>query len=379
MKTYNVGFVGFGAIAKVHAYGYLNLPLYYDPAPLKARITHVVTSRMETAEKGRLTVGADVAATDYHTVTENPEIDIVHICTPNHLHKDALLSAIANGKHIYCDKPLVATADEADEILAALAGYRGTAQMTFQYRFYPATQRAKRLIKEGALGRLLSFRAVFLHSGSVDPSVPAKWKLTRAGGGGVIADLASHVIDLADFLFGPFRSVMAATSIAYPQRPAMDDPSRQVTIDAEDTVAMLVRTRSGALGTLEATKLATGIDDELRLEVHGTKGAIRFNGIDPHHFEFHDALAPDAPLGGLCGWNRISTGQRYEPPASGFPNLKSSIGWIRSHAACLANFLCAVAEGRPAQPSLEQGIRIQRIMEAIRQSAREDRWVDCPE
>ena len=80
--------------------------------------------------------------TDYRAVTENPEIDIVHICTPNHLHREALLSAMRQQKHIYCDKPLVATLAEAEEIEAALPDYRGTAQMTFQNRFFPATLRA---------------------------------------------------------------------------------------------------------------------------------------------------------------------------------------------------------------------------------------------
>lgn len=139
MKTYNVGILGFGFIGKVHAYGYLNLPFFYDPVPLRARVTHVATSRPETAEKAKATIGADVAATDYRAITEDPAIDIVHICTPNHLHRDALLSAIGNQKHIYCDKPLVATLAEAEQIEAALADYRGTSQMTFQYRFYPSS------------------------------------------------------------------------------------------------------------------------------------------------------------------------------------------------------------------------------------------------
>ena len=94
-----------------------------------------------------------MAGTDYRAVTENPAIDIVHICTPNHLHKEALLSAIAHQKHIYCDKPLVATMAEAEEIRAALAGYRGTAQMVFQNRFFPATMRAKQLVAEGRSAR----------------------------------------------------------------------------------------------------------------------------------------------------------------------------------------------------------------------------------
>lgn len=376
MKVFNVGIVGFGFIGKVHAYGYVNLPLFYDPVPLRAKITHVVASRQETAEKARETIGAEVASTDYRAVTENPAIDIVHICTPNHLHKEALLSAIKHQKHIYCDKPLVANHREAEEIRQALTGYRGVAQMTFQNRFFPATMRAKQLIDAGMLGDILDFRASYLHGGSASPDAPAKWKLTAAAGGGVIADLASHVLDLIDWLIGPFGSVMAATKIAYPERPSADDPTQKVAIDAEDAVVLLAQMQSGALGTIEATKIATGTEDELRLEIHGSLGAIRFNGMDAHHLEVYDATQPDQPLGGLRGWNRVDAGQRYPSPAASFPSPKASIGWIRSHVACLENFLEAVAAGRRAEPGLEQGIRVQHLMECVRQSSATKRWVN---
>ena len=112
-------------------------------------------------------------------------------------------------------------------------------------------------------------------------------------------------------------------------------------MDAEDCVMCLARMPSGALGTIEATKIATGTEDEIRLEIHGSRGRVRFNGMDPHHLELHDATASDQPLGGLRGWNRIDAGQRYPAPATSFPNPKAAIGWIRSHVACLANFLAS--------------------------------------
>lgn len=376
MKTCNVGILGFGFIGKVHAYGYLNLPFFYDPVPLHARITHVAASRPETAEKARATVGADTAVTDYRAITENPAIDIVHICTPNHLHKDALLSAIRHQKHIYCDKPLVATLAEAEQIEAALADYRGTSQMTFQYRFYPSTMRAKQLIEAGSLGQLLTFRVCYLHGGNANPAAPMKWKLSTAAGGGVIADLASHALDLVDWLVGPLASMTAATQIAFAERPAIDDPLRRVPVDAEDSVMLMARTPSGALGTIEATKIATGSEDELRFEIHGTRGALRFNGMDPHHLQWYDAGSPDQPLGGTRGWNQIDTGQRYPQPSSGFPSAKSPIGWLRSHTACLANFLQAIADAKPAEPDLRQGIRVQRMMDRVRRSAADRCWID---
>ncbi|NQT20917.1 MAG: Gfo/Idh/MocA family oxidoreductase [Planctomycetes bacterium] len=374
MKQCNVGIIGFGFIGKVHAYGYINLPLFYDPLPLEAKITHVCTSRTETAEKGAALIGADNAVTDFRKITENPDVDIVHICTPNHLHKDALLSAMEHNKHIYCDKPLVATFDEAMMIQEALDEYTATAQMTLQNRFFPATMRAKQLIDEGFIGKVLEFRGCYLHSGSADPKAPLKWKLSGAAGGGVIADLGTHILDLLHWLLGDYDRLLATTRIAYPQRPALEDPSRMVKVDAEDCVMILAEMCSGAIGNIEATKIATGAEDELRFEIHGSKGALRFNGTDAHHLEAYDAGAPDSPIGGSRGWIRIDTGQRYPQPATKFPGPKFTPGWIRSHMACLANFLQSVANDEPGRPGLKQGIYLQRLIECCRQSAGANEW-----
>jgi predicted dehydrogenase len=151
-----------------------------------------------------------------------------------------------------------------------------------------------------------------------------------------------------------------------------------VPVDAEDCALILVRLQSGGPGTIEATKIATGAEDELRIEIHGAQGAVRFNLMDPHHLEFYDATAADRPLGGVRGWNRIDTGQRYLPPATAFPSHKAAIGWTRGHVACLANFLQAVAQGHAAEPGLEQGIRVQQLMESVKQSARQRRWEKVP-
>jgi predicted dehydrogenase len=137
---------------------------------------------------------------------------------------------------------------------------------------------------------------------------------------------------------------------------------------------MLFRLPSRAAGIIEASKLATGTEDELRFEIHGSKGALRFNTVAPHYLEAYDARASDQPLGGHRGWLKIDAGQRYAKPA-GFPGPKFGIGWIRTHMACLAHFLTSVAEGTPAEPGLEQGIYVQRLIECARTSAHTQGWV----
>jgi predicted dehydrogenase len=339
-------------------------------------ISHVCTSRGETARAGADLTGAAHALTDYREITENPDVDIVHICTPNNLHRDALLSAMAHGKHIYCDKPLTATLEEAEAVDAALAGYQGTAQMTFQNRFYAATMRAKQLIEEGLLGRVLEYRCCYLHAGSADPDAPLKWKLSSEAGGGVIADLGSHALDLTHFLVGDFAGLTAASSIAYADRPSLGDPAQRRAVDAEDCVMIVARMADGALGHIEATKIATGSEDEMRFEIHGTHGAVRFNGMDPHHLEIWDQRSPAGPIGGRRGWTRVACGQRYPEPANGFPAPKAAIGWMRCHMACLANFLFDVAAGRKGDPGLAQGVYVQRLIDACRRSAASGEWVD---
>lgn len=374
MEPLRVGILGFGFIGKVHAYAYRNLALYYNPPPLETRLVAVCTSRRETAEAARALLGFDFATTDWREITENPGIDAIHICTPNHLHGEQLLSAIAHDKHVYCDKPLTATVDEARQVLAALKDYRGVHQMTFNYRFLPATLRAKQLADAGFLGDPLCFRAAYLHAGSIDPEAPLKWKLSDQKGGGVIHDLGSHVLDLLRHLLGEFREIFCSKTIAFPERPSPDDPSARLSVRAEDHAVMLLRAQSGAVGSVEATKIATGAEDELRFEIHGTRGALRFNLMEPNWLETYDATVPDRPLGGERGWQRRATVNRYEPPAA-WPPPKATGGWLRAHVACLHNFLDAIARGGRAQPGLEIGARIQEIMDAAHASDRTGRWV----
>ena len=227
--------------------------------------------------------------------------------------------------------------------------------MTLQNRFFPAIMRARQLIDKGFLGRVLEFRCAYLHSGSADPAAPLKWKLSAESGGGVIADLGSHVLDLIHFLLGDYDRLLATTSVAYAERPSADDPSHSVPVEVEDCVMLLARMANGALGHIEATKIATGTEDEVRLEIHGSQGALRFNGMDPHHLHVWDQGAPNSPLGGRRGWTKVPCGQRYPAPATGFPTPKASIGWMRGHLACLANFLFDMAAGNPGQPGVGTG------------------------
>jgi predicted dehydrogenase len=375
MKEYGVGILGFGYMGKAHTYGYKTIPFYYNDLPFRTKLVGVCTAHKETAEQARDLHGFSFATTNPDEILTNKEIDIVHICTPNAYHREQVIKALKSGKHIYCDKPLVARYQEAEEILDFLDKTDVITQMTFQNRFLPAVMRAKDLIDQGRLGRIISFRASYLHSGSVDPDKPIGWRQdTELGGGGVILDLGSHVLDMIYHLIGEFKSILTKNIVLYPQRPSVN--GELVDITAEDQSLMIVCMKNGSSGMIEVSKIATGANDEFIFEIHGDKGAIRFNLMEPNYLDFYDNTKTDQLFGGDKGYTRIESVQRFPEPGGTFVSPKASIGWIRGHVHCLYSFLQCIHEGKQASPSIRDGAYIQYVMEKAYESDRKSCWID---
>lgn len=352
------------------------MPIYYDPVPVQTKLVAVADAIPEVAQHAIEQAGFESSTTDWRKLVSRDDIHIIDICSPNSLHAEQLLAGMASGKHVYCDKPLVVSEVDMARVAAALRDYRGVGQMAFQYRFFPATLRAKQLIDEGFVGNVISFRAAYLHSGSVDASKPMGWKQLKSEGGGVLQDLGSHIVDLMDHLIGPFASVLTQTRILYPERPNLQ--GKMVPVEADDMMVMMAKLSNGTIGAIEASKIATGAEDELRFEIHGEQGALRFNSMDPNYLEAYDLRAAESPLGGGRGWCKIACVQRYQKPG-GFPGPKFSIGWIRADTHCLYNFLEAVATGNEPKPSLADGLYLQQVLAVAEKSASSRTWQSLPE
>jgi predicted dehydrogenase len=378
VRTLGVAVIGYGFMGKTHTYAHRTLPFYYNPLPVECRLRVVCSSTPERGAAAQQAGGFERFTTSAEEAILAADVDIVHVCTPNHLHLPSLEIAIAAGKHIYVEKPLTATLVEAERVERLLATYRGVGQVVLHNRFFPATLKARQLAEEGFLGPITHFRAAYLHAGSVDPDAPVNWKSTAAAGGGVVRDLGSHVLDMVNWLMGPLTAVHCISRIWSPQRPDRQKPGERMTVDAEEAAVMLLRTADGAMGTLEASKIATGAEDELRFEIHGRYGAMRFNLMEPDYLEIYDGRLPDGDLGGRHGWQRIACVHRYPAPGNKFPGPKATVGWLRGHVHCLFSFLQAIAENRPARPSLADGVHLQHMLEAVLESARYGGWVDLP-
>jgi predicted dehydrogenase len=363
MKIYNVGLLGFGFIGKVHAYGYENLRYYYQDYGFRVNLFGVCTGRQETADKAKQNFNFVYGTTDYRELINHPEIDIIDISSPNNLHKEQLLEVIKAGKHVYCEKPLVTNMEEADVIKDALKNYKGVHQMAFHNRFFPASIKAKSLIDNGSLGDIVSFRVAYYHSGSVDPEKTMGWKQEK--GAGVLLDLGSHVIDLAYFFAGEYREVSGISKILYPER--IDRTGKKVKVEVEDLFIINAKMKNGAVGIIEASKIATGTEDELKYEIYGTKGALKYNSMYPNYLQFFNSAEKES------GFRKLPTASSY--PESNFPTAKSAVGWTRAHVHSIYNLIRCVHENRQAFPSLHDGIYNMKVCEAARISAQKKQFL----
>ncbi len=362
-----VGIVGYGFIGKVHAFAHRALPFFYDPLPVRTRLVGVCTATEASGEKARAQAGFAFATTDWRELLARDDIHVIHCCTPNDAHRDLLVAALAAGKHVYCDKPLARTLAEAEEVAALAAQTNLVHRMTFNYRFVPALLRAKELVNDGFLGDVFQFRAAYLHAGYVDPNRPRTWRLQMVrSGGGALMDLGVHVFDLVRHLVGELSEVNARLDTFIKERPDAQT-GRPAPVDVDDVALIQARTARGAVGTIEATRLATGTQDELRLEIHGSRGALSFNLMDPNWLTVYDNTRPEAPLGGTRGPQKIECVARYPKPYA-LGATKNAIGWPQFHVHCLFDFVDSVARGERGGPSFADGLAAQRIVDACQRS-----------
>lgn len=375
MQTIGVGIIGFGFMGKAHTYGHLNMPLFYNNLPFQTKLVGVCDPVLSLAQDAKARVGFEFATDDYKALLAREDIDAVHICTPNALHVPILIDAVNAGKHVYVDKPLAVSAQQADEACKALEGKDVIHQMAFHNRFFPASMRARQLIADGALGDILTFRAAYFTAGGANPTGAMGWRQrSTLSGGGAIQDLGSHAIDLLLWLCGlKAERLISETFTPNPVRQDENGNPVQVT---EDHSNMILRLENGATGTVEASRLRTGFDDMTRIEIHGTKGAIVLDLTENDYLQFYDNTLPDSPMGGLKGFTSIYAAQRFDAPGGSFPNAKQSIGWLRAHAHCVYSFYNSIYTHTPATPSVFDGAKIQHILDTAYRSAQAHTWLD---
>jgi predicted dehydrogenase len=260
-----VGMLGYAFMGKAHSNAFKKIPYMTWPPPLRPRLVAIAGRNEEAVRNAAVRYGYERATTDWHDLVSDPAIGLFDNGGPNSLHAEPTILAAQAGKHVLCEKPLGRTADEAYTIWSRVAATGVKHLCGFNFRFVPAVRLARELIEAGELGEIRHFRARYLQDWAEDPGLDT-WRFSADdAGSGAIGDLATHVIDLSRFLVGEISRLSAVVRTFIPDRKV------------DDAVESVVEFESGAVGTIEATRLALGRRNACQWEINGTKASLWFD------------------------------------------------------------------------------------------------------
>lgn len=382
-KVMNVAMIGGGFMGKAHAMAYAAMPMFFWPAPAIPHRKIVVDVTDGAAEEARRRYGFEESSSDWRAVVGRADIDVVDICTPNHMHADIAIAAAKAGKHIICEKPLARTVEEARAMRDAVRAAGVIHMVAFNYRRTPAVALAKKYIEEGRIGRILNFRGTYLQDWSADPDSPLSWRFQKKiAGSGTVGDIGTHVVDLAHYLVGPIAEVIALTTTYNKTRPLQQggvdklgaaEKARDVErgeVDVDDEVVSMLKFEGGAIGSLEATRNAYGRNNFITLEIHGTKGSIHFN------YERRDELQvmfADDPSDAR-GFRTVYTGPAHPYGDGLWPIPGLGIGYSETKIVECYDFFSAIAKGRQPSPDFEDGLLTELVADALIRSGETGAW-----
>ncbi|MGA2685366.1 MAG: Gfo/Idh/MocA family oxidoreductase [Verrucomicrobiota bacterium] len=376
-RTFRVGLIGYRFMGRAHSNAWRQAPRFFN---LRANVElHTICGRHAAGvQAARAQLGWQHAATDWREVVESPLIDIVDIGAPNDLHAEIAIAAARNGKHILCEKPLALNVKQAEAMLAAAQKAKVVHMVCHNYRRIPAIALAKKMIGEGALGKILHFHARYAQDWLVDPEFPINWRLQKeTSGSGANGDINAHIIDLGRYLVGEFEAVCGLLHTFVTERPLAEALSKgtrkmgKVTVD--DAALLIGRMANGALANLEATRLAAGRKNHIAIEINGSKGSLYFDFEDMNRLKFFNGDDPKDRQ----GFRDILVTERggVHPYAGNWWPPGHLIGYEHTFIHTMADFVNACVEGKPVQPTFEDGVKNQRVLAAVEESQQKGRWV----
>lgn len=381
-RTIGIGIIGMGWMGEVHSRAYRAIPDRFPESEFQPRLVvcaEAVEARAQAAQKR---FGFERYVTDWREVIADPEVEAVDVTAPNGMHLEINRAAAQAGKHILCEKPV---GKEPQETLQSAAVAREAGVMTavgYNYRWAPVVQYARQLIADGKLGRLTHYHGRFLNGYAGDPNTFFSWRFEEQHGLGTLSDLMSHVIDMAHMLAGPITHVTSDKEIFIKQRPIpqpgkgthydvgrSDDPQGEVT--NEDYVNALVHFENGARGILESCRVINGAKCDMSFEIHGTKGAIKWNmeRMNELQLQWRNDTNPaeDGYLTLLSG--PAHPYHRHFNPAWGL-----NLGYDDLKVIEAYNFLKSIATGQQGEPGFAEAMAVANVQQAIVRSWKSQRW-----
>jgi predicted dehydrogenase len=381
VKSINVGMIGYKFMGKAHSNAYRTLPMFF-PKSIHPNMKIICGRDRQGVAEAATQFGWEEYMTDWNDLVNREDIDLIDINAPSNVHKEIAIAAAKAGKHLYCEKPLALTLEDSREMLKA-AETAGVKHMVgFNYRFTPAVILAKKLIEEGRLGKIHHFRAWFLQDWLTDPDHPLLWRLQKEiAGSGAHGDLGAHLIDMAHYLVGEISEVIGMNETFIKERPlpqhmtGLSENSEGNTekgpVTVDDATLFLARFESGALGSFEATRFATGHRSTNSFEINGSKGSVIFDFERMNELQVY--FKDDAD--DVQGFRRVLATDPAHAFSEAWWPAGHTIGYEHTFTHAFVELMEAVREDRQPVPNFADGVRCQQVLEAVDLSIENRQWV----
>jgi len=364
-----IGMVGYKFMGKAHSNAYRQINQFFD-LPVRPRLKTICGREKPKVEKMAQRWGWETAVDNWRRIIDDPEIKIVDICSPNNTHREIAVAAFEAGKIVACEKPLAMNGNEAEQMAAAARKSGKINTVWFNYRRVPAIAFARQLIDEGRIGKVYHFRALYLQDWTMDPSVPLLWRMDKEiAGSGVTGDLHSHIVDLSNYLAGDIEAVAGTSRIFVNERERPEGGKAKVEI--EDASIFVAKYTNGAIGHFEATRFANGRKNGNTFEINGELGSLYFDLEDMSRLWYFDSR--DAKH--VQGWRKISVWEEVHPYMKNWWVPGCAIGYEHTFGNQAADLMTAIGQNKLMQPTFDDGLKCQLVLDAVMEACGSDRWV----
>lgn len=379
-KPLRVGLIGSGFMGACHANAFRAVSGIFD-VPLEPVLELIADIDEASAARSAERFGFRRSTGDWHALIADPDVDIVDITAPNILHHEIGMAAIAAGKAVYCEKPLANTVEDCAELAAAAAARGVPTAIGYNYLKNPMIGLAREIIESGEIGEVVGFRGIHAEDYMTDPTAPFSFR-NELIGGGVLADLGSHIIAMARYLVADVTEVCGHLHNVVSERPAptgargahdkaAGDTGRMLPVTTDDQARFLCSFANGASGVIEASWVAQGRKMQLGFELTGSKGSLAFNAERLNELEISTADAPK----GREGFKTIWAGPDHPPYGAFCPAPGHQLGFNDLKVIEVRDLINALASPeRQPWPDFAEGLAVQRVIEAVRQSADRRGW-----
>jgi predicted dehydrogenase len=380
-ESLGVAVIGGGMAGRAHAAGYRTATTLFGTERPDVRLVAIADANETVANDVARRYGYERPCYDWRAVADAPDIDVVSVVVANHLHREIVEGLLAAGKHVLCEKPLAASLADGEAMVAAADQSDRVTAVGYTYRRSPAVEAVRRELAAGTIGETVHFNGHYWCDYALDPTAPITWRYRGGPGTGALADVGSHLLDLAEFLCGPIVEVSGAvfnTVITHRPIPlgvtyghtktAVSDEVAPV--ENEDLATFTARFDSGATGTFSASRVAHGNPDGLGFELFGSAGSAAWELVRPS--EFH--LTTSDIRSSVNGQRRVVIGPEHPYISGGLPMDAGGVGhgkaeFFAYQARAFLDQVAGIGELGPL-PAFESGLHDLRLAAAVAESAR---------